>query len=451
MFNRILIANRGEIALRIIRACKEMDIETVAIFSEPDENSLHVRYADNAICVGPASPKDSYLNIPAIISAAEITDSAAIHPGYGFLAENAHFAELCAECNIKFIGPTPGSINLMGNKAKAIETAISKGVPTVPGSGRVLKDEKDAVEIAKKIGFPVILKASSGGGGRGMRIAHTELSLTASFKTARQEAQTSFGDPSVYLEKYIEEPRHIEIQVLCDTHGNYLSLGERDCTIQRRHQKLLEESPSPMLNEKLRNEMSAMAVKLSKAVRYEGAGTVEFIMDKNKKYYFMEMNTRVQVEHPVTEEVTGFDLIKEQIRVAAGEKTTIPRKDLKLRGHAIECRINAEDPANNFTPSPGLIAEYNVPGGHGIRVDTHVYKGYKIPPYYDSMIAKIISHGSDRKDAISKMRRALSEFVIEGVKTTIPLHMSILDNDNFISNHYSTHFIDKMEKEKKEP
>lgn len=448
MFKRILIANRGEIALRIIRACKELGIETVAIFSEADENSLHVRYADHSICVGPASPKDSYLNIPAIISAAEVSDAEAIHPGYGFLAENAHFAEICEQCNIKFIGPSPYSIKMMGDKAKAIETAISRGVPTVPGSKRILKDENDAVEFAKKIGYPVILKATAGGGGRGMRVAHTELSLRNSFKTASQEAQTAFGDPSLYLEKYIEEPRHIEVQIMADTHGNYVALGERDCTIQRRHQKLLEESPSPMLNEKLRHEMCSMAIRIAKAVKYEGAGTIEFIMDSDKNYYFMEMNTRIQVEHPVTEEVTGFDLVKEQILIASGEKTTIPNKDLKLRGHAIECRINAEDPDNNFIPSPGTITEYNVPGGHGIRVDTHVYKGYKIPPYYDSMVAKVIAHGVNRHDAINKMKRALDEFIIEGIKTTIPLHKKILDNKNFLVNNYSTRFIENMEKEK---
>lgn len=445
MFKRILIANRGEIALRIIRACKEMGIETVAVFSEADENSLHVRYADHAICIGPNSPKESYLNIPSIISAAEVTDSEAIHPGYGFLAENAHFAEVCKDCNIKFIGPSPESITLMGNKTQAIITAKSSGVPTVPGSGRVLKDENDAVEIAKKIGYPVILKASAGGGGRGMRVAHTEISLRNSYKTARQEAQTAFGDPSIYLEKYIEEPRHIEVQIISDIHGNYYALGERDCTIQRRHQKLIEESPSPMLNEKLRHEICSMAVKIAKAVKYENAGTVEFIMDKYRRYYFMEMNTRIQVEHPVTEEVIGVDLIKEQIKVAAGERLSLPQKDLKLRGHAIECRINAEDPDNGFMPSPGLITEYNVPGGNGIRIDTHVYKGYKIPPYYDSMVAKIIAHGKDRLDAIAKMKRALDEFVIEGIKTTIPLHKKILNNENFILNNYSTHFIEKME------
>ena len=445
MFKRILIANRGEIALRIIRACKELGIETVAVFSEADENSLHVRYADHAICIGPNSPKESYLNIPSIISAAEVTDSEAIHPGYGFLAENAHFAEVCKECNIKFIGPSPEAITLMGNKTQAIITAKSNSVPTVPGSGRVLKDENDAVEIAKRIGYPVILKASAGGGGRGMRVAHTEISLRNSFKTARQEAQTAFGDPSIYLEKYIEEPRHVEIQIIADAYGNCVALGERDCTVQRRHQKLIEESPSPMLNEKLRHEMCSMAVRIAKAVKYENTGTIEFIMDKYRRYYFMEMNTRIQVEHPVTEEVIGVDLIKEQIKVAAGEKLSIPQKELKLRGHAIECRINAEDPDNNFLPSPGLITEYNVPGGKGIRIDTHVYKGYKIPPYYDSMVAKIIAHGKDRIEAIAKMKRALDEFVIEGIKTTIPLHKKILKNENFIQNNYSTHFIEKME------
>jgi len=448
MFKRILIANRGEIALRVIRACKEMGIETVAVFSEADENSLHVRYADHAICIGPAQAKESYLNMPAIISAAEVTDSEAIHPGYGFLAENAHFAEICEECNIKFIGPYPDAIKAMGDKARAIQTAIANKVPTVPGSGRVLKDENDAAEIAKKIGYPVMIKASAGGGGRGMRIAHTELSLRNLFNVARQEAQTAFNDPAVYLEKYVEEPRHIEIQIMADEYGNCVSLGERDCTIQRRHQKLLEESPSPMLNEKLRHEMGMLAVKIAKAVKYVGAGTIEFIMDKNREYYFMEMNTRVQVEHPVTEEVTGFDIIKEQIRVASGRRLSLPPKELKLRGHAIECRINAEDPDNNFIPSPGTITEYNVPGGAGIRIDTHVYRGYKIPPYYDSMMAKIIAKGKDREEAIERMQRALDEFVIEGVKTTIPLHKRILDNENFLRNNYSTMFIEKLEKEK---
>jgi acetyl-CoA carboxylase, biotin carboxylase subunit len=448
LFKRILVANRGEIALRVIRACKELGIETVAVFSEADVHSLHVRYADHAICIGPNPPKDSYLNIPSIISAAEVTDSEAIHPGYGFLAENAHFAELCGQCNIKFIGPSPEAIRAMGDKAQAIATAISKGVPTVPGSGRVLRDENDAVEISKKIGLPVMIKASAGGGGRGMRIAHTELSLRSSFKTARQEAQTAFGDASVYLEKYIEEPRHIEVQIMCDSHGNAVALGERDCTIQRRHQKLLEESPSPMLNDKMRHEMCQMALKIARAVKYEGAGTIEFIMDRYRRYYFMEMNTRIQVEHPVTEEVTGFDLLKEQLKVASGERLSLPMRDMCLRGHAIECRINAEDPDNNFMPSPGIITEYNVPGGQGIRVDTHAYRGYMIPPYYDSMIAKIIAHGKDRAEAIVKMKRALDEFVIEGVKTTIPIHKKILENENFLSNNYSTTFIEKMEKDK---
>ena len=449
MFKRILIANRGEIALRVIRACKELGIETVAVFSEADEHSLHVRYADHAVCIGPAPSKESYLNIPSIISAAEITDSEAIHPGYGFLAENAHFAELCGQCNIKFIGPSPEAIRAMGDKAQAIATAVAHKVSTVPGSGRILRHENDAVEISKKIGLPVMLKATAGGGGRGMRIAHTELSLRTAFKTASQEAQTAFGNPAIYLEKYIEEPRHIEVQIMADVHGNCVALGERDCSVQRRHQKLVEESPSPMINEKTRHEMCAMAIRLAKAVKYEGAGTIEFIMDKYGHYYFMEMNTRIQVEHTVTEEVTGFDLIKEQIKVAAGQRMTIPgHKDIKLRGHCIECRINAEDPDNNFCPSPGTITEYNVPGGPGIRVDTHVYKGYRIPPYYDSMVAKILARGKDRAEAISRMKRALDEFVIEGIKTTIPLHRKILENENFISNNYSTAFIEKMEKEK---
>ncbi|MEI7640508.1 MAG: acetyl-CoA carboxylase biotin carboxylase subunit [bacterium] len=445
MFKRILIANRGEIALRIIRACKELGVETVAVYSEADASSLHVRYADHAICIGPAASKDSYLNIPAIISAAEITDSEAIHPGFGFLSEKAHFAEICKQCNIKFIGPSPEAITAMGDKANAIQTANANKVPTVPGSGRLLTDENDAVEIAKRIGYPVMIKASAGGGGRGMRIAHTELSLRNMYNVARQEAQTVFNDPSVYLEKFVEEPRHVEIQIFADDFGNCVALGERDCSVQRRHQKLIEESPSPMLNDKLRHEMCATAVRMAKAVKYSGAGTVEFIMDKNKNYYFMEMNTRIQVEHPVTEAVTGFDLIKEQLRVAAGRRLSIPNKEIKLRGHAIECRINAEDPDNNFMPSPGKITGFNVPGGPGIRIDTHVYNGYTIPQYYDSMVAKIIASGANRDEAIERMKRALDEFVIEGIKTTIPLHKKILRNENFIRNNYSTSFIEKME------
>jgi len=448
VFNRILIANRGEIALRIIRACKELGVETVAVFSEADENSLHVRYADHAVCIGPAAPKSSYLNIPAIHSAAEVTDAEAIHPGYGFLAENAHFAELCAQCNIKFIGPTPESIRMMGDKAKAIETATNSKVPTVPGSGRVLRDEEDCVEIAKKVGYPIMLKAVAGGGGRGMRVAHTELALRNAYNIVRQEAQAAFNNPDIYLERFVEEPRHIEIQVMGDPkHNLYYTLGERDCSVQRRHQKLIEESPSPFISDKIRSEMCNVAQKLIRNIKYEGAGTIEFIMDKNKNFYFMEMNTRIQVEHTVSEEVLGFDLIKEQIRIAAGEKCTLPpNKEIGLRGHAIECRINAEDPDNNFMPSPGKITEYNVPGGAGIRVDTHVYKGYGIPPYYDSMVAKIIARGSNRDEAIVRMKRALSEFVIEGVKTTIPLHLKILDNEHFLSNNYSTSFIEKMGK-----
>lgn len=445
MFKRILIANRGEIALRIIRACKELGVETVAVYSEADASSLHVRYADHAICIGPAASKDSYLNIPAIISAAEITDSEAIHPGFGFLSEKAHFAEICKQCNIKFIGPSPEAITAMGDKANAIQTANANKVPTVPGSSRLLTDENDAVEIAKRIGYPVMIKASAGGGGRGMRIAHTELSLRNMYNVARQEAQTVFNDPSVYLEKFVEEPRHVEIQIFADDFGNCVALGERDCSVQRRHQKLIEESPSPMLNDKLRHEMCATAVRMAKAVKYSGAGTVEFIMDKNKNYYFMEMNTRIQVEHPVTEAVTGFDLIKEQLRVAAGRRLSIPNKEIKLRGHAIECRINAEDPDNNFMPSPGKITGFNVPGGPGIRIDTHVYNGYTIPQYYDSMVAKIIASGANRDEAIERMKRALDEFVIEGIKTTIPLHKKILRNENFIRNNYSTSFIEKME------
>ena len=421
-----------------------MGVETVAVYSEADENSLHVRYADHAVCIGPAQSKLSYLNIPAIISAAEVTDAEAIHPGYGFLAENAHFAELCAQCNIKFIGPSPSSIKAMGDKAQAIATATANKVTTVPGSGRILKDENDAVEISKKIGFPIMIKATAGGGGRGMRIAHTELSLRSAFKTASQEALTAFSNPDCYLEKFIEEPRHVEIQIMCDNHGNYIALGERDCSVQRRHQKLIEESPSPFLTPDLRKKMGKAAVRAAEAADYENAGTIEFLVDAKGNYYFIEMNTRIQVEHPVTEEVTGIDLIKQQIRIANGEKLGFDQSDIKFEKHAIECRINAEDPARNFVPSPGTIGLYYAPGGHGVRVDSHAYSGYAIPPYYDSMIGKLITYGPDRKTALERMYRALSEYLIRGIKTTIPLHKAIMADPVFIEGKATTAYMEEF-------
>lgn len=446
MFQKILIANRGEIALRIIRACKELGIKTVAVYSEVDADSLHVKYADEEVCIGPGPSKSSYLNIPSIISAAEITDAEAIHPGYGFLAENAHFAEICRECNIKFIGPSPEVLRLMGNKDMARQKMRQAGVPIVPGSDGIVKDEKEALKIAKHIGYPVIIKAVAGGGGRGMRVAHTDVSLANAFMTARTEAEAAFGNPDVYVEKYVEEPRHIEFQIMADEHGNIMHLGERDCSIQRRHQKLIEESPSPIMTEKLRAEMGKAVIKGAKSVKYTSLGTMEFLVDKNKKFYFMETNTRVQVEHPVTEMVTGIDLIKEQIQIAEKKRLSFPGKEIRLRGHAIECRINAEDPDNGFMPSPGKITAFHVPGGYGVRVDTHVYQEYKIPPNYDSMIAKLIVHGRNREEAIAKMQRALDEFVIEGIKTTIPFHKKVLLNSQFKKGEFTTHFIEVMEK-----
>jgi len=396
MFSKILIANRGEIALRVIRACKELNIKTVAVYSEVDRSSSHVRFADEAVCIGPAQSKDSYLNIPAIISAAEITDVEAIHPGYGFLAENAHFAEICESCNIAFIGPTPETIRLMGDKIKAKETMRKIGVPLTPGADGVIKTQPEAVSIAKKIKYPVIIKAAAGGGGKGMRVCHNDVSLTSSFAMARKEAEANFGNGDLYIEKYISHPRHIEFQVLADHHGNVIHLGERDCSIQRRHQKLLEESPSPALDQKLRKKMGEITVKAAKSVNYRGAGTIEFLLDTSGSFYFMEMNTRIQVEHPVTEMTTGIDLVKEQIRVAAGEKLKIKQDDVRFKGAAMECRINAEDPYHNFLPSPGKIEELNLPGGMGVRVDTHIYPGYVIGPYYDSMMAKLPSSSKIR-------------------------------------------------------
>ena len=440
MFSKILIANRGEIALRVIAACKEMGIKTVAVHSEADRDSLHVRYADDDVCIGPAASKQSYLNISSIIAAAEISGADAIHPGYGFLSENPHFAEIVSECQLTFIGPTPEAIRLMGNKAKARETAKNAGVPIIPGSEGAVTSVEEAAEIARSIGFPVILKASAGGGGRGMRICWAEDDLQSQYETARSEAERAFGDPAVYLEKYLERPRHIEIQVFGDTQGRVVSLGERECSIQRRHQKLIEESPSPALDEATRKRMGEAAVRLCQTVNYVNAGTIEFLY-QDGEFYFMEMNTRIQVEHPVTEEVTGIDLVKEQIRVAAGEPLTVPHGDFRLRGHAMEFRVNAEDPVT-FAPNPGKIRELHLPGGPGVRVDTHIYRDYVIPPYYDSLMAKLVVRGKDRAETLSRARRALEQFVVEGVKTSIPLHRAIVNNDKFIRGEFSTRFMD---------
>ncbi|MBD3378948.1 MAG: acetyl-CoA carboxylase biotin carboxylase subunit [Candidatus Omnitrophica bacterium] len=447
MFSSILIANRGEIALRIIRACKELGVKTVAVYSQADENSLHARLADEAVCIGPPPASGSYLNIPAIISAAEITDVEAIHPGYGFLAENAHFAEICESCRIKFIGPTPENMRLMGDKMTAKDSMKRAGVPVTPGSEGLISTKEDALKEAKRIGYPVIIKASAGGGGKGMRVCHNDISLVNAFMTCQSEAEVSFGNSDVYMEKYIEAPRHVEFQIMADEHGNVAHLGERDCTVQRRHQKLIEESPSPTLTAEMRERMGDAAVKGARSVKYQGAGTVEFLVD-GKDFYFMEMNTRIQVEHPVTEMVTGIDLIKEQIRVAAGEKLSFTKDDVKLSGWSIECRINAEDPDNDFRPSPGVIEAINIPGGMGVRVDTHAYSGYSVPPFYDSMIAKLISYGKDREEAIKTMQRALDEFIVTPVKTTVDFHKKVLSNSNFRKGDYSTHFVEKFFSEK---
>jgi len=447
MFSKILIANRGEIALRIIRACKELGIRTVAVYSEADKSSLHVRFSDEAICIGHAQSSSSYLNIPAIISAAEITDVEAIHPGYGFLAENAHFAEICESCKISFIGPTPENIRLMGDKMVARTTMHKAGLPIIPGSSGEIKNKEEALKVAKKIGYPVIIKAVAGGGGKGMRVCHNDISLISSLMVAQQEAEVNFGNANVYIEKYIENPRHIEIQLLADKYGHIIYLGERDCSIQRRHQKLLEESPSPAVDAKLRKRLGEIAVKGAKTVNYSNVGTIEFLLDQNNNFYFMEMNTRIQVEHPVTEMVTGLDLIKEQIRSAAGERLGIHQDDIKIHGAAIECRINAEDFENNFMPSPGKIESLNIPGGPGVRVDTHIYPGYEISPYYDSLVAKLITYGRNRNEAIRIMHRALSEFFVAPIKTTIPFHSRLLENPLFIKGDVSTHFVQNMLKE----
>jgi acetyl-CoA carboxylase, biotin carboxylase subunit len=443
MFHRILIANRGEIALRILRACKDLGIETVAVYSEADRNSLHLRYADQTICIGKAPSTESYLNIPALIAAAEIADVEAIHPGYGFLSENEHFAEVCQSCNIKFIGPSPSAIAQCGDKVAAKVLAKQAGVPTVPGSDGPIETEDEALQIARRIGFPVLIKAAAGGGGRGMRVAHNEPSLVTGYHAARTEAEKAFKDSTVYLEKYIEKPRHVEIQIIGDQHGNVVHLGERDCSLQRRHQKLLEESPCPVLDEDLRRRMGEAAVRLAKAANYYSAGTVEFLLDKDKNFYFIEINSRIQVEHPVTEMVTGTDLIREMILVANGEPLSFQQQDVRMRGHAIEFRINAEDPEQNFKPCPGLIKTFVAPGGPGVRWDSHVYQGYTIPPHYDSMVGKLIIWRPTRKMAIETARRALQELTMEGVTTTAGLFLRILDHSDFCAGDIDTGFIDR--------
>ncbi|MEZ4884689.1 MAG: acetyl-CoA carboxylase biotin carboxylase subunit [Chitinophagales bacterium] len=443
MFQKILIANRGEIALRVIRTCKEMGIKTVAVYSTADKDSLHVRFADEAVCIGPPSSKDSYLNVPHIMAAAEVTNADAIHPGYGFLAENAHFAEICADYNIKFIGPTASMIRSMGDKITAKQTMREAGVPVIPGSDGLIHDIEEGKKIANEIGYPIILKATAGGGGKGMRVVWDASAFEKHWDSARQEAKASFGNDGIYIEKFIEEPRHIEIQIVGDQYGKACHLSERDCSIQRRHQKLVEESPSPFMDDELREKMGAAAIKAANSINYESLGTIEFLVDKYRNFYFMEMNTRVQVEHPVTEEVVNFDLIKEQIKVAAG--VAISGKNYYPIGHAIECRINAEDPYNDFRPSPGKITELHTSKGHGVRVDTHIHAGYTVPPYYDSLLAKVIVHANDRDQAIAKMKRALEEFIIEGVKTTIPFHLKLMDDERFREGNFNTSFLNDFE------
>ncbi len=443
MFNKILIANRGEIALRIIRTCREMGIRTVAVYSTADKDSLHVRFADEAVCIGKPAGVDSYLNIPHIMAAAEITNADAIHPGYGFLAENAKFSEICAKHNIKFIGPTPEMINSMGDKITAKDTMIKAGVPVVPGSKGLLESVEQGKQEAKDMGYPVMIKATAGGGGKGMRIVWKEEELEKAYDSAKQEAAASFKNDGIYMEKFVEEPRHIEIQIAGDQFGNVCHLSERDCSIQRRHQKLVEESPSPFMTPELREAMGAAAIKAAKAINYESVGTIEFLVDKHRNFYFMEMNTRIQVEHCVTEEVINYDLIKEQIKIANG--VAISGKNYEPQMHAIECRINAEDPYNDFRPSPGKITVLHTPGGHGVRVDSHIYAGYTIPPYYDSMIAKIIAIAQTREEAINTMERALSEYVVEGIKTTIPFHQQLMKDENFRKGNFTTKFMDTWE------
>ena len=444
MFDKVLIANRGEIALRVIRACKELGIRTLAVYSEADVDSLHVQLADEAICIGAAPSAESYLKIDRIISAAEIGDVDAIHPGYGFLSENAHFAEICASCNIRFIGPRPDAIRRMGDKNVARDTARKAGVPVTPGSDGIVETEQEALKVAKQIGYPVMIKAVAGGGGRGMRPAHNDVSLIQGFHAARTEAEKAFGNAGVYIEKLIEQPRHIEFQVMADSKGDVVHIGERDCSIQRRNQKIVEECPSPFLTAELREKMGKASVRLAESVEYQGAGTMEYLVDKHGNFYFMEMNTRIQVEHTITEEVYGVDLVKEQILVAAGEPLSPHYRDPKPHAHAIQCRINAEDPYNNFQPCAGRIALYYAPGGRGVRVDSHAYSGYTIPPNYDSMIGKLIAVGSSRPSAIARMSRSLSEYILEGIKTTIPFHIQIMKHPDFRAGRYDTGFVERL-------
>ena len=444
MFSRILIANRGEIAVRIIRAAHELGVEAVAVYSTADKDSAHVRMADQAICIGAPSPAESYLNIPHLISAAEIANVDAIHPGYGFLAENAHFAEVCRSCNIEFIGPSVEAMTLLGDKVRCKQLAIKNKVPTAPGSKGKIETEEDALKIAKDIGYPVMVKAAAGGGGRGMRVAHNNISLRKGMQQASAEAEGAFGDGTIYIEKYLEKARHVEVQIIGDQHGNVVHLFERDCTMQRRHQKLIEEAPCPVLSDDRRDELCKAAVRLCKAARYFSAGTVEFLMDNKKRFYLMEVNTRVQVEHPVTEMITGIDIVKTQIRVAAGEKLPFTQKQVKRNGHAIEVRINAEDPATGFTPCPGVITQFDPSGGPGVRVDTHCYNGYRVPSNYDSMIAKLIVHQPTREEAIATVRRALAEFRCDPLKTTIPLHIRLMLNGNFLRSDVDIHFVERL-------
>ncbi|HMA39447.1 MAG TPA: acetyl-CoA carboxylase biotin carboxylase subunit [Gemmatimonadales bacterium] len=451
MFQKVLIANRGEIALRVIRACKELGIATVAVYSEADRECLHVRFADDDVCIGQAPSRDSYLNISRIIAAAEITGADAIHPGYGFLAENAEFAEIVRTSGIAFIGPTPDQIRQMGDKAAARELAQQLRVPTVPGSPGPVESLEDALAVAAEIGFPVIIKAAAGGGGKGMRVAVDADAFTQAYNLARQEALAAFGSDQVYIEKYLARPRHIEIQIMGDQHGRVMHVCERDCSVQRRHQKLIEEAPSPALDQALRDRIGGSAVRLAEAISYVGAGTIEFLLDEDGSFYFMEMNTRIQVEHPVTEMCTNFDLVKEQIRVAAGEPLSLVLHGNRLRGHAIECRVNAEDPARNFQPSPGLISTFHPPGGPGVRVDTHIYAGYTVPPYYDSLLAKVIVHGNDRAEAIARMRQALDSFIIEGVRTTIPFLGRVMRHPDFVAGQIDTKFLEREPQLLKDP
>ena len=443
VFKKVLIANRGEIALRIIRACKELGIDTVAVYSEADRDSLHVRFADEDVCIGRGPVADSYLNVQRILAAAEITNAEAIHPGYGFLAENAEFSEICSQSQFVFIGPTPENIRKMGDKATARRMMIESGVPVVPGSRGVVSDDRQALAAAREIGYPVILKATAGGGGKGMRVVRSETELHGAYAIASSEAGNAFGNPALYVEKFLEKPRHVEFQIMGDKFGNVVHLGERDCSIQRRHQKLIEESPCPVMTEELRRRMGDSAVKAASAIGYVGAGTIEFLVDKDFNFYFMEMNTRIQVEHPVTEMVTRLDLVKEQIWVACGEKLSFGPEDIKINGHAIECRINAEDPDHDFLPRPGEITTFHPPGGPGVRVDTHIYQSYKIPPFYDSLLAKLIVHGRDRREALARLRRSLEEFIILGIPTTIEFHKKIVDDPRFISGDFDVQFLEK--------